>query len=98
MRGLALCIGLSLLACGDEGDCPFPEPLDYFTSGDYTAPGGTPVDWYCESDCSATFIPHVGVAHLDMTLDLEAQLATISYTRDGVAVVERWNITERRSQ
>ena len=38
------------------------------------------------------------VDNLEMTLDLEAQLATISYTRDGVAVVERWNIAERRSQ
>ena len=103
MRRLLVVLACALPACLDDGTdtgggCPEPEPIAYFQSGDYASEAGSPTDSTCESGCSVVFTPHEGVEDFAMSLDLEAETATITFLRDGVAVVERWRISSRESR
>jgi hypothetical protein len=99
MKLRTLFLAWLLLGCeASGGDCPKPEPLDYFRTGSYAAPGGEATDYYCTTGCSAVFAPHDGVDPLDMHLDLENNVAIISYTRDGKRIEERWRIASRSSR
>ena len=99
---LVLLVG-ALSACADGpadtgGTCAETAPVNYFQSGDYVSQAGTPTDDTCESGCSAVFTPHDSVENFAMSLDLSGQVATISFTRDGVEVVERWRFSSRESR
>lgn len=101
---VGMALGLAVLAtaavgCDDGGgSCGQPPEVEYFESGEFTSEGGTPVDYYCSAGCSTVFTPHDGGEDFGMELDLEENVATISYTRDGTAVVERWTVASRASQ
>ncbi|MBI4954024.1 MAG: hypothetical protein HY908_18520 [Myxococcales bacterium] len=98
MRRVACLLGALLCACeGDGPGCREPAPLDYFQSGSYTSPGGEAVDWFCTSGCSAVLPPHDGVGPLALALDLASDTVTVSYLRQGKAVVETWRVTSRAS-
>jgi hypothetical protein len=99
MRIAIALMALALTACElDGGSCPEPQPLDYFASGTFHAPGGDPIDYYCTSGCSAVFTPHDGVDDLEMELDMEASVAIIRYVAGGQQIEERWTITRRESR
>jgi len=87
-----------LTGCADEPGCGEPDEIEYFSSGEYSAPAGAPVNHYCSPGCGTVFTPHDGVDDFNMDLDLAQDIATITYTRDGKQVVERWRITSRTSR
>ena len=81
----------------DAAECPELKPLDLYKSGQYTAAKGEPVNWNCSSGCSTVFTPHDGVEDLTLDLNIEQDIVTIRFRRDGKDVVERWRVRGRQS-
>lgn len=99
MRALALLVCVLASGCGEDGgDCPESGPVEFFQSGTFTAQEGLPVDYTCESGCSAVFPPHEGVGPLTMKISLETETVTVAYMRGGKAIRETWRIKDRVSR
>jgi hypothetical protein len=83
---------LGLLACDDGPTCPdhSNEPSTFIPSGTY-AELRTCEPEFCEFD----FSPREGATDFSLEVDRAANLVWIRFTRDGVAVEERWRIVSR---